>query len=203
MLPLLYVVGDSISIQYSPYLKKFLENNFAYDRKRGPLGNIDLASGTTGANGGDSSMVLEYFRALQAKDFKADIFLLNCGLHDIKRYDGKLQIEPEEYRANLQEILPLWRTMTDFPVWIRTTPVDDAQHAAHSSEFVRLASDLAAYNSIADEIMDAAGISSIDLHGFSSKLEKPYCDHVHFTEEVRALQAAFITGAVNALWSVN
>ena len=45
-----------------------------------------------------------------------------------------------------------------------------------------------------------AGVPLIDLHGFSAKfLPDGFCDHVHYTEAVQMLQAAFIAGALLAL----
>ena len=41
--------------------------------------------------------------------------------------------------------------------------------------------------------MAAAGVPALDLFSFTRSLEPDlYCDHVHFREEVRARQAAFI-----------
>jgi len=62
----LYVIGDSISMHYGPDLEAMLESVMAYSRKSGQeeaLKNLDRPAG---ANGGDSSMVLAYLRAVQA-----------------------------------------------------------------------------------------------------------------------------------------
>ena len=76
-----FVVGDSISIQYGPFLERFLRGVFSYARKEGEreaLLNLDRPQG---ANGGDSSMVLEYLRALVATGtFRPDLLLVNCSL---------------------------------------------------------------------------------------------------------------------------
>jgi len=54
-----HIIGDSISIQYGPYLAKYVAPHCQYSRKEGEVGNMDVPNG---ANGGDSSMVLEYLR---------------------------------------------------------------------------------------------------------------------------------------------
>ena len=81
----LYVIGDSISMGYGPFLEKMIAESFTYRRKSGEeeaLKNLDVPCG---ANGGDSSMVLEFLQALQTSQaFHTDVLLLNCGLHDIK-----------------------------------------------------------------------------------------------------------------------
>jgi len=62
----LYVIGDSISIQYGPYLEAALRGVMAYARKEGEeeaLLNLDIPQG---ANGGDSGMVLSFLEAKTA-----------------------------------------------------------------------------------------------------------------------------------------
>ncbi len=83
-LPLLFVLGDSISIQYGPFLAKNLHNVARYDCKSGlPMALKDLDD-PQGANGGDSGMVLAYLRErMESGGFSPDVLLLNCGLHDI------------------------------------------------------------------------------------------------------------------------
>lgn len=80
----IFVIGDSISIHYGPYLKAFIQEKFNYDRRREigeALKNLDKP---IGANAGDSSMVLKYLQEEMDKQVKYDILLLNCGLHDIR-----------------------------------------------------------------------------------------------------------------------
>ena len=170
-LPKLFVVGDSISVGYSPHLEKFTKGIFQfYGRKTGmeeALKNLDIP---LGSNIGDSSMVLNYLRImLDNSAWRPDILLLNCGLHDIKTVDGSIQIPPEEYRRNLKDILKLLADKCINVVWVRTTPVEDEQHNSNP-KFKRYSSDLEKYNRAADEIMNESGIQMIDLHSFTSNL---------------------------------
>jgi hypothetical protein len=200
MKPLLYVVGDSISMHYGPYFERFIAPRFRYARKSGIEGDLNRPDGSDVANGGDSSMVLNYLRALRQTDFRADVFLLNCGLHDIKYKDGAHQVSLDDYCANLREIVLIWRALSPKPVWVRTTPVDDAQHFEHCGIFARYSADVMRYNTCADAVMRENKIAIIDLHSFSLTLENPWCDHVHYTEAARAQQAAFLAGA---LWNLD
>ncbi len=51
------------------------------------------------------------------------------------------------------------------------------------------------YNAIAESVMNNNKIPIIDLYSFTLNLgDDPYCDHVHFKENIRQLQAAFIAG---------
>ena len=60
-----FVIGDSISIQYGPYLKKFIEGKYLYDRKRDNGEAMQDLNKPVGANGGDSRMVVDYLETLQ------------------------------------------------------------------------------------------------------------------------------------------
>jgi len=202
-LPRLFVIGDSISIQYGPHLERFLQQTYQYDRKKDAGGkkaeaNLDQPEG---ANGGDSSMVLAYLRTRRTENpILTDVLLLNCGLHDIKQdAAGKRQVALADYESNLRAILEEARQAGWQVVWVRSTPVIDALHNSRSS-LRRQAADVAAYNAVADRVMTEAGVPMLDLHAFSEKfLPDGFCDHVHYTEEVRVAQAAFLAGALSVL----
>jgi len=206
----LYVIGDSISIQYGPYLEAALRGVMAYARKEGEeeaLLNLDHPQG---ANGGDSSLVLSFLTAKAAEDgIDADLLLINCGLHDIRTdpSTGTKQISIEQYAQNLQQIIQIAHTMPPTLVWIRTTPCDEAVHNHEGMDFHRFAADGQAYNQVADQIMRAHNVPVIDLYTFTNNLrllpsepatqpleDALYCDHVHFHDHVRRQQAAFIAG---------
>jgi lysophospholipase L1-like esterase len=194
----IYVIGDSISIHYGPYLQQQLAGVMGYARKEGnaeALLNLDRPQG---ANGGDSSMVLSFMQAqARAGGFPADLLLVNCGLHDIKTdpQTGRKQVAIAEYERNLRAIVSLAGTLPSRLVWIRTTPCDERVHNTPRMGFHRFAADCAAYNAVADGIMRAAGVPVIDLFTFTRNLGTDlFCDHVHFHVHVREKQAAFIAG---------
>ncbi len=198
----IFVIGDSISIQYGPYLEKYLAGTVGYARKEGEAEALLNLDKPAGANGGDSSMVLRFVRATLATggDFGADLLLVNCGLHDIKRAmpDGsKLQVPLADYEANLRELASLLAGRSrPRLVWIRTTPCDENVHNVRSKNFHRFAADCQAFNAAADRVMAAAGVPVIDLFSFTRNLggAEIFCDHVHFKDHIRQLQAAFIAG---------
>jgi hypothetical protein len=182
-LPKVHVLGDSISKHYTPWLQAYLRDSFEVSRSE---------------EAGDSSLVLATLKKQRDEGgIRADILLLNCGLHDIKTdpATGRIQVPLEDYRRNLKEIIGLAREMMPELVWVRPTPVVDAIHNKPTSKFHRHAADCEAYNAAADGIMAATGVPMIDLHGFTLKLGPDvYCDHVHYGEEVRRKQAAFLAG---------
>jgi hypothetical protein len=192
-LPTLHVVGDSISIHYGPYLQTMLAGVMVYSRKAAPDGSLDEASA---ANGGDSSMVLAYLRRLRPER-PFDVLLLNCGLHDIKRdlVTNQPQIPAEQYAANLRASLVEGRRLAKRVIWVRTTPVIDERHNRLNTTFRRCEADVEAYNASADHSAREHRVSIVDLFTFTRNLGSDvYVDHVHFTDEVRAQQAAFIAG---------
>jgi lysophospholipase L1-like esterase len=147
--------------------------------------------------------VLTHLReALGAGRIPEDWVAVNCGLHDIKRErsTGALQVEPDAYRQNLREIATTVAAAGKKLLWIRTTPVDEVEHARHSRGFDRLEADLEACNRTADEVMEAAEVPLIDLHGFTAALPGPlFRDHVHFHPWVSRAQAGFLRRELDRL----
>jgi lysophospholipase L1-like esterase len=198
-MPTLHVVGDSISQHYGPSLETYLSGTLAYSRKEGMPGDPAEPSG---ANGGDSSLVLRYLRACAERGLHWDYLLLNCGLHDLRTdpASGTKQVPLVHYEQNLRQIIPLARSLAAHVIWVRTSPVIDAIHNAKSQAFHRHLSDVIVYNSIADSVMHEWGVAIVDLFGFTGRLgDDVFLDHVHFVEPVRQLQAAFIAGYLSAV----
>ena len=127
----IYIVGDSISIQYGPYLKVYLEGSMDYSRKEDEeeaLLNLDRPQG---ASGGDSSKVLSFLRAkAESGDIDAELLLINCGLHDIRTdpETGKKQVSIAAYAENLHAIVDTVERMKPALIWIRSTPCDETVH---------------------------------------------------------------------------
>ncbi|MFC1960543.1 SGNH/GDSL hydrolase family protein [Chloroflexota bacterium] len=203
----LFVLGDSISLGYGPTLAHYLDGALTYSRKTANDPAImdlpDPQGRLRDENGTDSEAVLGFLQAkLATEDFKPDVLLLNCGLHDLRTMpdSGEKQVAPNAYRANLASICRAVASVIPWVVWVRTTPVDDARHNSQQQDFYRYQADVEQYNAIADAVMQAAGIPIIDLHGFTQKLGvTQYIDHVHFGEQAQNLQAAYIAGHLTAL----
>ncbi|WP_159884807.1 SGNH/GDSL hydrolase family protein [Paenibacillus puerhi] len=194
----LFVFGDSISIKYGPYLKGMVENSFHYDRKRGEEQALADLDNPVGANGGDSNMVLEYLKGERDRGVRYDLLLLNCGLHDIKTQlvTGMKQVPVNQYRDNLEKIVLIARETAQTLIWVRTTDaLEEIHNTRATTTFHRFHEDVVAYNAVADEIMNNQGVSMVDLYSFTRIFgASAYCDHVHFKEEIRCLQAAYIAG---------
>lgn len=203
----IYVLGDSISIGYGPFLKQYLVGTeIEYSRKEGEAEALLNLDKPQGANGGDSSMVLSFLKASAEKSsIKADLMLVNCGLHDMRRdpQTRALQVPLDRYVRNLQDIIAVAKEMKIPLVWIRTTPCDENIHNKPGMKFYRFAADCADYNAAADQVMRSAGVPMIDLFTFTNNLgPNIFRDHVHFHEDIRRKQAAFIAGWLDC-WRQN
>jgi lysophospholipase L1-like esterase len=196
----IFVLGDSISIHYGPWLEKMTAHSFLYDRKRGEE-QEDLEKGA-GANGGDSSLVLDYLREKEAAGMSFDILVVNCGLHDI-RVDGETgenQVGIDDYAENLVKIMETAKRMSETVIWAKSTPVVDDIHNTRTDMFKRYSKDLERYNEKADGIAKAFDVPVMDLYGFTKNFGPgAYADHIHFKPHVRKMQAAYICGFLDSI----
>jgi len=206
----IYSVGDSISVQYGEYLGGMLGEKFQVMRRSGDREAQENLNIPKGSNSGDSNRVLEYLKARTGiGDFRPDLLIFNCGLHDVKRMtsDGGAQVPIAAYRANLEELATQLKLYGIPAAWIRTTHSNDLIHNKNPAlGFFRFSADVEAYNHVADEVMKVADIPVIDLAGFTKGLgtdEELFCDHVHFQENVRRLQAAFLAGWIQSYFGRN
>ena len=201
-LPRLFVLGDSISIQYGPFLKLSLQGIFDYSRKGEDADPSDTS--IKGQNGGSSSDVLEYLKTLPAKDVDRESWiLLNAGLWDVRRHKetGAVKVPLQNYRANVRSMFELARAKGFGHIcWVRTTHVDDAVHAARATgDFTRSMADAELYNDVADEVCKECDVTTIDLGPASEGLgAEAFKDHVHFTPEVSGRQGGLIAGVLLA-----
>jgi len=194
----LFVLGDSISIYYGPYLKRMLHNRYHYRRKGDDEGHSpsDLIDNHFLVNGGNSGRVRDYLqerRVKQGWDF--DVLLLNCGLHDIATVAGVKQVSLEQYQDNLSQIAQQLLNTSIQVYWVRTTPVLESMANMPDKGFARYNADVARYNQTADAVMTSFGIRIADLHGFTVSLgEEAFMDGAHFSDRACELQAAFLAG---------
>lgn len=198
----IFVLGDSVSIHYGPYLKKMIKHKFEYDRKRGIEQALTDLDNPIGANAGDSGMVMAYLAEQYIKNTKYDILIINCGLHDarVDRASNKIQVELEDYKMNLLKIIEISKTMANKTIWVGLTPVIDQIHNSRKEGVLRYSKDIHAYDIAAKEIMEQHSIHCIDMYNFTKKLgTEIYSDHVHFKEDIRELQATLIADYLNCM----
>ncbi len=196
-LPRVLLIGDSISIGYTPAVQELLKGKANVHR---PL-----------ANCGPTTKGLEAIDAwleTGGADKAWDVIHFNWGLHDLKYMgangqnlaDPKAatshqQVPPEEYEANLRKLVDRLEKTGAKLIWRNTTPVPEGAKG-------RVVGDAAAYNAIAAKIMEEKGIPTDDQFSFAkarlAEIQRPA--DVHFTPEgSRALAEQAVAAIEKAL----
>jgi len=185
-MPNVLIIGDSISMGYTPRLAEALGRGFAVRRNDG--------------NAGDSAQLLENLPGYLQADPDAELVHFNCGLHDIKTPFGsrRRQVPLGEYRANLAEIVSRLAYRVGKLVWATSTPVIHERHHA-VKDFDRFEADVRAYNAAAAEIMAAGEIPVDDLYAAVAAAGPEQClgpDGVHMTDAGNAVLAGAVADAL-------
>lgn len=166
------IVGDSISIGYTPFLKDSLERQgICVEHNRG--------------NGGSTIRGRDNIESWIANR-QWDVIVFNFGLHDMvhkdaqNKYDvnGKVSVTPDEYRRNLKLIVAKLRETTANLIFVTTTMVPENASG-------RKVEDPAVYNKVALEVMKENGVTVVDLYTASQKIHPLHSPpaNVHYTPE--------------------
>jgi lysophospholipase L1-like esterase len=202
-----YIIGDSISLHYGEYFADAISDSFVCVQRENVQEALDNINMAVGGNGGDSSRVLSLVKKQEEEGSldAIDVLIFNCGLHDIKRHPpkGALQVEADLYERNLCEIVEIIKKHGISPIFLTTTPVNDEIHHSYleiNNGIERFGEDVINYNKIAVNVMEKYNVPIIDLYGYTLPFgEKAYDDHVHYTAEVRRLQAEFIANELKRI----
>jgi lysophospholipase L1-like esterase len=180
-LPRVLIIGDSISIGYTPSVRRRLKGQANVHR--------------IPANGGMSSTGLKNLSAWLGKD-KWDVIHFNFGLHDAKFLSpGKQQVPPDAYENNLRELVKRMQATGAKLIWCTTTPVPPGELVPP-----RQFDDVGGYNRIAGKVMTECGVTVNDLNAFIrphvAKYQTPH--DVHFTAEGSEFLAEQVAAAIQA-----
>ncbi len=181
-LPNVLILGDSISIGYTPFVKKILEEKAHVYRPLNEKGDNENCQGTI--NG------VKYIDHWIGKT-KWDIIHFNFGLHDLKRVDpitgrnskrpkDPLQSNPKQYKRNIREIVEKLIKTNATLIFATTTPYPDYLTGA-----IRDPGLSKKYNKIAIKVMKRNKILINDLYNFvlprMKELQLP--NNVHFNQK--------------------
>jgi lysophospholipase L1-like esterase len=169
-LPRVLVIGDSISMGYTPPLREILKGKANVHR--------------IPENGGATVRGLEKLDEWIG-DTKWDLIHFNFGLHDLKKLDeqgnavsspdqGTYYVPLEQYEKNLRELVARLEKTGARLVWRNTTPVPEGTG-------FRAAADEEKYNAVAEKVMKEHGIV-IDDHWSAVKKNPKWqrSRNVHF-----------------------
>jgi lysophospholipase L1-like esterase len=179
------IIGDSISIGYTPFVEKALAPGILVSHNPG--------NGGSTIRGVDS---LEVWLNHQ----EWDMIVFNFGLHDLvykdeqKKYDvvnGKISVSLEEYRKNLEIIVAKLKETTAKLLFVTTTVVPENSAG-------RKVEDPAKYNEVAKAVMKKNGIAVVDLYTASLSIHpqnsKP--GNVHYTDKGYELLADHLVKSI-------
>ena len=188
--PRVLLLGDSISIGYTPFVKNLLKDEAFVTR---PMGKNNRAENCAGTNNG----VKNIDRWLKQDGGHWDVIHFNFGLHDLKRVDPKTgmnsntpndphQAPPEVYEKQLKEIVKKLKATGAVLIFATTTPVPEGGVKPY-----RDVADVEKYNAVAREIMQENGVAIDDLYAFAKPklkdIQRPV--NVHFTPQGSQLLA--------------
>lgn len=185
--PRALILGDSISIGYTPFVQKMLEGEAVVIRPT----RTNAKTGKTSAENcaGTNNGVKQIDRWLKLDGGKWDVIHFNFGLHDLKRVNPKTransnnpddphQASPEVYEKQLREIVAKLKQTHAKLIFATTTPVPEGGVKPH-----RDIADVTRYNDIARKIMKENGVAIDDLYSFAlpklKEIQRPV--NVHFT----------------------
>jgi acyl-CoA thioesterase-1 len=199
--PRVLLLGDSISIGYTPFVQEMLRDEAVVIR---PMVNAKRPENCQGTNHG----VRHLDRWLALEGGRWDVIHFNFGLHDIKRVHpetGKAssdpshprQAPPERYEKQLREIVVKLERTGARLIFATTTPVPPGGVRPH-----RDVEDPERYNELATKIMREKGVAVNDLYRFArgrlKDIQRPV--NVHFTPAgSRALAAQVVDHIRRAL----
>ena len=185
-LPNVLIIGDSISIGYTQYVRQLLNgkaNVLRPMRKAGAeLGNVNCRDTRIGLESLDQWL----------GDLKWDVIHFNWGLHDLcyrnpqanskgnrDKINGRISVPLAKYQDNLEELVVRLKSTGAVLVWASTTFVPEG-------EIGRFAGDEVKYNEKARLVMEKHGIVVNDLHALTSNFENTLFrspGNVHYTKE--------------------
>ena len=182
------IIGDSISIGYTPFLEKALAPEIMVSHNPG--------------NGGSTVRGIDSLEVwLDHK--KWDMIVFNFGLHDLvykdeqKKYDvvnGKISVSLDDYRKNLETIVARLKETTARLLFVTTTVVPENSAG-------RKVEDPAKYNEVAISVMKKNGIPVVDLYTASQTIHPEYSKpgNVHYTDKGYELLAEELVKSIKSV----
>jgi acyl-CoA thioesterase-1 len=192
-LPRILIIGDSISIGYTREVRQHFAGRANVHR---PPDNC-----------GPTVFGLEQIDSWLGAG-RWDVIYFNFGLHDLKFLDAKGTYivpspqdrplaSPEEYAANLRQIVDRLRSTGARLIFATTTPVP-------AGTIGRVEGSELAYNAAATAVMRETGVTVDDLHAFAvarPQLRRP--KNVHFTPEGCLALADHVAATIDTVLTVS
>ncbi len=188
-LPNVLIMGDSISMGYTPFVAKLLADKAVVTRPGENCGPTERGVAKVDQWLGDKTYKVIYF---------------NFGLHDLKHVDPVTKegsSKPEDpvladlptYKANLNTIVQRLKTTGATLIYATTTPVPE-----RSGPPLRSPDAPEQYNQVAKDVMQQHGVDVDDLYAFVlpqvARLQKP--NNVHYTDQGSEALAQHVAASI-------
>jgi len=178
-LPRVLLIGDSISIGYTPFVRELLRG----------VANVHRIP----ENGGPTIRGVASIDKWLG-DGKWDVIHFNFGLHDLRIMEGeKRQVPIEDYEKNLDALTTRMRKTGAWVIFATTTPVPEGKVNPP-----RLPADVILYNQAALRVMKKQGVAVNDLYAAVlprlGDLQQPV--NVHFKAEGSRFLAEKVADAI-------
>lgn len=191
--PNVLIIGDSISMQYTPGVQKRLMS----------VANVYRAPNNCRSTRQSVDEIEIY---LGCKDW--DVIHFNWGIHDITHLNedgkvapppaGSLQVPPDEYRANFEKLIARLQETGSRLIWATTTPIGQQTE----SRGYRRDADVQAYNDIAAELIVAEPVVINDLYALvKPRAEELLKDGVHFKSAGARVLAEAVSDSIRRVLS--
>ncbi|MCL4781678.1 MAG: SGNH/GDSL hydrolase family protein [Bryobacterales bacterium] len=180
-LPRVLLIGDSISIGYTLFVREIL------------AGKVNVHRIPT--NAGPTTKGIENIDSWLGKGHW-DLIHFNWGLHDLKyMFDDQPQVDLAQYERNLARLVGRLRKTGARLIWASTTPVPNLRVGPK-----RIPDDVPRYNEAAARVMKQYGVPTDDLYTFAMKrlAEIQIPDNVHFKPEGSRALAEQVASAILA-----
>ncbi|MFC5049312.1 GDSL-type esterase/lipase family protein [Rubritalea spongiae] len=200
-LPNVLLLGDSISIGYTPTVVELLDGK----------ANVSRPTNKARVNCGDTERGLKDLDKWLG-DKKWDVIHFNWGLHDLcyrhpdakvygkrDKINGTVSVPVEKYQENLEQLVERLEKTGAILIWASTTRVPEGEAGRFVGDDVK-------YNAAAKQVMDKHEVTINDLHALTasfgpSLFSKP--GDVHFSkagsEQLAAQVASEISKALDKL----
>ena len=193
-LPRVLLIGDSISLGYTPLVRDLLRGQANVHR---PAAN----SGPTIAGIKDLDTWLAVDTPPGQTPARWSVIHFNFGLHDLKIMSGGptapvLQVPPDQYEKNLRELVKRLQATGAKLIWATTTPVPESATLRPP----RLEADVVKYNEIAARVMADNKIPTDDLFNaiLPQEAQLQVKNNVHFTKPGYQLLAQHVADSIKA-----
>ncbi|MDG1874450.1 MAG: sialate O-acetylesterase [Mariniblastus sp.] len=202
--PRILILGDSISIGYTPFVQErlsktaFVVRPMRKNSKNGKMSPENCAGTDNGIKNID--------RWLRIKGGDWDVIHFNFGLHDLKHVNGEtgknsmnledpLQSSPADYERQLREIIAKLKETNATLIFGTTTPVPQGCKPLRETTAPEV------YNNIAKKIAAQNGVKINDLYTHANqqleKIQRPA--NVHFTTDGSKYLADQVVKSIEAV----